>query len=662
MDETIVELKKENYQNICRLCLHEDEEFTINIFDRIDPNPSKRPLSLRIFELYQIQVNNNFINNFCFIYPICVPLILWLCLCLSDDNVLCISLNYNFSLQISLDDGLPTNICHRCLFNTELHSEFREKVKECETKLHNFVTSLGLKNGRPIQNGLSNGYESDPNVYVEEDNVVVVDPSKIYDSSEDNDAGESNGLSSTTKEQPDEYKVNNDSEQENDLSQFSLLMPEAAPPLSATIKRRNSEQPEGYRNVHFCQFCEAAFVDREQCMAHEVAKHDPFTPHVCNFCSFSCASRNTVIAHIKECHEPDKPFVCVECNKKFGRRSDLKKHSVCHTGIRPFVCPVCSKSFSRNTNLTKHIKIHEGLRPITCPHCPRSFATAHELQRHEPAHDSTKKMFKCGKCPAKFSRRDKYQHHERGHLRTELINQSNDPESMVIDLDPFLSQNEEYQSLQAGINKLQLQIVADKHQHSHPELKSILFDNGNFSGTPQRSLPIPTHLIKTENGHSNHSTVAPQKQSVPKASQSGKAYQCDQCPKRFNKVSSLHNHRIVHMGRNTGPTSTHDCCVCPKQFKTKRELERHSLVHSGIKSFQCLTCFRRFGRKDKLVRHEKIHNERPPSNSTADSLSVDNFPSQPAPPAIIPIQGPQMHTNMMMAHRPNFYINNESLQ
>lgn len=567
-----------------------------------------------------------------------------------------------------MDDGLPTNICHRCLFNTETHSEFREKVLECETKLHSFATTLGINTVKTTQNGLPNGYESDSNVYAEEDNVVVIDPSKIYNSSDDEYAGEGNGLPSavTAQEQADKFKINNDSEQENDVSQFSMLLPDVILPKTATIKRRELEQQDGIRNVHFCQYCEAAFVKREQCLSHEVTKHDPFTPHICNFCSFRCASRNAVIAHIKECHEPDKPFICVECNKKFGRRSDLKKHSVCHTGIRPFVCPVCSKSFSRNTNLTKHIKIHEGLRPVICPHCPRSFASAIDLQRHEATHNTTKKIFQCDKCPAKFSRRDKFMHHERGHLRTELMNQSNGPESMVIDLEPFLNQNEEYQSLQAGIHKLQQQIAVEKLQNAHSELKSILFDAGNFSATSQRPSSMLSHMAKFENGYSNHTNVNPPKQSVSKQTEQKKTYQCDQCPKRFNKISSLHNHRIVHMGRNAGPISTHDCNVCPKQFKTKRELERHSLVHSGIKSFQCLTCFRKFARKDKLVRHEKIHMERQPTESAIDSsmhtmIPADHHPSQSLPPAIIPIEGSQPFGHMMMAPRPNFYINNESL-
>lgn len=42
-------------EQICRLCLQMDD-LMICIYDRLDPNPKKRPLSERILELFQIEV------------------------------------------------------------------------------------------------------------------------------------------------------------------------------------------------------------------------------------------------------------------------------------------------------------------------------------------------------------------------------------------------------------------------------------------------------------------------------------------------------------------------------------------------------------------------------------------------------------------------------
>lgn len=44
-------------EQICRLCLQLDD-LMISVYERLDPDPRKRPLVERIFELYQIEVRS----------------------------------------------------------------------------------------------------------------------------------------------------------------------------------------------------------------------------------------------------------------------------------------------------------------------------------------------------------------------------------------------------------------------------------------------------------------------------------------------------------------------------------------------------------------------------------------------------------------------------
>lgn len=539
---------------------------------------------------------------------------------------------------------------------------------QCETRLHRFVTSLGLSSSRLNDdnvNTLENGYDSEPNEYAEENSVVVIDPSKIYESDEEN--ADVDIAPTVETKNNDANGITNDLQNEDDNSLLSTV---TAVARSATVKRRNSgDTPEVFRNVHFCQFCESAFVDRDQCLAHEVNNHDPYTPHVCNFCSYRCGSRTSIIAHIKECHEPEKPFVCVQvqCNKKFGRRSDLRKHAICHTGVRPFQCDKCDKSFSRNSNLSKHIRVHQSAQSFVCAQCSKSFKSAIDLHRHEAVHDASKKNFQCSKCPARFTRRDKLMHHERGHLRRELMGRANDPKSMIIDLDPFLGND--YHQLQTAFMKAQAAAVTIGTQPPMSALKNALLGNPMHVLQSQPIHPPP----RPENGSLAHPSNAPAAKSLlPKNKRAPtKSFACEQCPKRFNKLSSLNNHRAVHLrgkpvtNANASQAITFKCTVCPKSFKNKRELDRHSVVHSGIRSFQCLTCFARFARKDKLVRHEKTHTEHPTNNASCPIVPiqpVNQFPvhAQQLPATIPMLSNPQMHM-LHMAPRPNFYINNESL-
>lgn len=185
-----------------------------------------------------------------------------------------------------------------------MYTDFRENVRQCEVKLQNFVVASSVEptakpplaertvNGRIMLNA--------------DDSVTVVDPSKEYQSTDDE--------SSTS-----------------DIENFTAPLPFKRP--NTKVNRFKAQQ---IKNVFFCEYCDKAFVNQEECFRHELATHDQQNPHICTFCTFQCSSRNTIIAHIKECHDP-KPFLCTQCHKKFGRRSDLRKHSVVHTGIRKFL-------------------------------------------------------------------------------------------------------------------------------------------------------------------------------------------------------------------------------------------------------------------------------------------------------------------------------------
>lgn len=450
--------------------------------------------------------------------------------------------------------------------------------------------------------------------------VMVIDPTKDYASSSDtNDT--------------DDSDVENAQVQLTAKNQLTVVGLPQRQQSAAMV-----DMPEGFKNLFFCQYCDTAYVEHDDCLEHE-ANHDAINPHQCNFCSFSCASRNTIIAHIKECHEPEKPFICMQCNKKFGRRSDLKKHSIVHTGIRPFSCPVCGKNFSRNTNLTKHLRIHSGLKPHVCHKCPRSFTTKADLLRHTQVHSEIK-PYQCSQCPATYSRRDKFLYHARTHLKKDqavatslsmtqtantLLTEPSatiDTENIIISLDPYndLSANTDAeeqsnpiqfkspppppsaQPFQTQTHLLHIQSELAIQNFSTPSaLKQI-----SQVQPPEHAFVLPQHIQQiTFPDHVTGDAVTfiankPPKKDVIKP----KNFICESCPKRFVTQSSLQNHKNIHLGiRN------HICLTCDKCFARKRELDRHSVIHTGFKPFSCVHCDKKFGRKDKLVRHERIHME-----------------------------------------------------
>ncbi|KAG7270127.1 hypothetical protein CRUP_027197 [Coryphaenoides rupestris] len=127
-------------------------------------------------------------------------------------------------------------------------------------------------------------------------------------------------------------------------------------------------------------------------------------------------------------------------------------------------------------------------------------------------------------------------------------------------------------------------------------------------------------------------------------------YNCGECNKSFNHLSSLRRHMRMHEPTAAGtsntsgtgpnpihikaqldpslPHSTQDtvppssnscsspdkifsCSDCGKGFKKKGHLLQHGVIHSSARPYGCSTCSRAFNRRESLTRHEKIHEEKP---------------------------------------------------
>ncbi|XP_013183459.1 zinc finger protein 271 [Amyelois transitella] len=469
-----------------------------------------------------------------------------------------------FELQIDPNDGLPGNICYKCLFEVDKCSKFKLQCIQNENRLRQITNQAGEldnSNSSEVNNYYNNTKESTrpkPEEYFVGDSVVmVVDPSLDYHSEESDDSDNAE-------------QVEHETEMEN--------IPEGDP------------MPETFfKNVFMCQYCDQAFVSQEKCKDHEQNYHDANLPYKCVECSLVFAERSQYVHHTKHVHGNDKPYHCPECEKCFGRRSDLRKHSIVHTGIRPYQCQYCFKSFSRNTNLSKHLRIHAGHKPHVCPLCPRSFVARGDLQRHVIVH-SGMKPFRCQKCPLSFGRRDKLLKHEmkHGHVsphhKADEYGNDQDTHDMVVSVNPF-----------------------SNLMTSPPQLNP---DSSNMDYELPR---VPDH-ITGENSFMNQasknpSTTGKQTQNSPTKLKLGsknrpKNIKCHQCPKRFSSLDAYKTHvSIAHVG-----SRGFQCKVCFKKFARKRDLDRHTAIHSGVmKQFSCSQCDKKFTRKDKLDKHEESH-------------------------------------------------------
>lgn len=490
-------------------------------------------------------------------------------------------------LQISSGDGLPTCICHRCLYKIELCIEFKQQCSMSDATLRQI-------NGIPVKQ-TENPSITIPKNYAQDDEaIVVVDPLVLdYDSEYDSENEQQSDL---------------DNPELNDLYEF--------------------------RNVFMCKFCDQAFTGKTECAAHESSAHNHNIPYKCTECDMGFGDRAQYSAHLKSVHQNDKPYNCPQCERTFARRSDLRKHTIVHTGIKPFTCNICFKSFSRNTNLSKHMRIHSGQKPFVCPKCPKTFISKGDLTRHAIIH-SGQKPFRCNYCHLSFGRRDKLMRHEKRHFpqtnsedksqELELMRQNlsindfgykNDPENniesntdqekqeewtssenMIINLDPF-NHNSYGNAENTPQSDLHSEVEPGDTEQQDVTTAPEIVNTDNIENTAPTSeeLPqVPEHV--TGDSFSGKNEVK------PKINMNNvKRYPCLRCNKRYSNPEDLKSHMSSHTSERP-----YNCNMCSKTFLRKRELDRHLATHTGMKPFKCPNCDKRFGRKDKLLRHIRTH-------------------------------------------------------
>uniref|UniRef100_A0A1S4H1V7 Uncharacterized protein n=1 Tax=Anopheles gambiae TaxID=7165 RepID=A0A1S4H1V7_ANOGA len=499
-------------------------------------------------------------------------------------------------LDVTQHDTLPRWICKPCLEKVDDFAAFRERCKQNERKLLlGEEDILHTKDGPAVgQTGEQTEEEEEEDDDDEEMEMIVIDPSRDYESSNDSllhrsePSGVVNGGDPAAALQPephaeeeepegsdaDEGDEEEEEEEEDELKCDTAPGGTAPNGLPDTSFHTAASNTAPQKTVVFtCKYCDVAFAAASACQLHEMQDHDLLAPYACIFCQYKTSIRMFLITHIRDSHAVTRPYICIQCNKGFLRRSDLKKHTFVHTGVRPYACDQCGKSFSRNTNLKKHMRTHLGVKPHGCDLCPRSFANKADLIRHRSFHHAQETQHACIRCGAVYTQKDKLYDHERYCMGKplafgmgEMVKQEPAPFGLSVTA-PIPPPPQPAQLLQAS------EPIVSEQPPSY---------------VPVQPVAVPPPPV----------AVTPP---------SSKIYSCTKCPKRFLSKASLRAHQAIHPAEVDA--RPYECPVCRKQIVGKREYDRHQQTHSELKPFGCGTCGKRFSRRDKLHRHERIHQQ-----------------------------------------------------
>lgn len=281
---------------VCRLCLENDidhDGVLVEIFSPLINKPGKIILSEKIKALFGLIVSSP--SNYIFVA--------------------------NFCFQITPNDGLPSLVCHKCLVLTENCMEFREQCWKNDEKLRLIFKVYETVEEAPAQavvpEIVEDGEAADEE---EEDEVITLNPNKLYESSE----GSENEFQRPASNDPQPAQVTSDQVIPTLGSSHNI------PPVR--VLKATNDSGSGKKEIYHCQFCDVVFDENAACINHQMTKHDPVSPFKCLVCSYKTDQHLVLISHIKEAHGLEKPYLCTQCSKTFIRRSDLKKHAFVHAG------------------------------------------------------------------------------------------------------------------------------------------------------------------------------------------------------------------------------------------------------------------------------------------------------------------------------------------
>ena len=140
---------------------------------------------------------------------------------------------------------------------------------------------------------------------------------------------------------------------------------------------------------------------------------------------------------------------------------------------------------------------------------------------------------------------------------------------------------------------------------------------------------LATHLWKDHSldcdmllcGHCrNYRTMYPKiLESHNQTHQNLKLYKCDVCDKRFNQISQLKNHAVIHIDKTIAEVPSwakpKQCEICQKMFSDSKSLKKHvQAIHSKLKPYICQVCGHQSARKAMLQLHVRQHTGEKPFN------------------------------------------------
>lgn len=193
--------------------------------------------------------------------------------------------------------------------------------------------------------------------------------------------------------------------------------------IFANLETFNQHQ-ETHENIFFD--CPESGCDKKFKRKSSLRKHLYFHKGKFKYsCKFKECDENFVDlvkyeVHLASKHQRiERIFNCQLCTKTFTSSDYLKRHQTTHKNEFKYSCKTCNQKFKWLTSLQTHTQIHtQNKTMMQCQDCQKTFFNQRTLDRHVKIHQNVR--YQCGVCKVIASnRKDNIIRHIR-HLHSEI--------------------------------------------------------------------------------------------------------------------------------------------------------------------------------------------------------------------------------------------------